>query len=201
VDFQNRRHFVKGAGLIGLLAFLQACRLTNFGRDRLVGVSTALPADTSTALPTFTPTATSTPLTAPTETPTGTPPPATPTGTVEQVSPISTPTSEATPIPTPTPYPPGPPSKLGLFLTWADPQAMEFIAIGKPALVKTLEVDPNFVKRIKEVSPTTMVVGRIFLEQHNLDTDQAPFVQEFLGKLLPVATDPVRMQASDAWEA
>jgi hypothetical protein len=65
---------------------------------------------------------------------------------------------------------------------------MELIAIGRPALVKTLEVDPNFVKRIKEVSPTTLVVGRIFLEQHNLDVDQAPFVQEFLGKLLPLAT-------------
>ncbi len=201
----NRRQFVKGAGFIGLLAFLQACRLTNFGRDRLAGVSTALPADTSTPFPTFTPTATATPLAAPSDTPTNTLPPATSTGVGEPVSPVSTPTGETTPtltpIPTPTPYPPGPPSKLGLFLTWADPQVMELIAIGRPALVKTLEIDPNFVKRIKEVSPTTLVVGRIFLGQHNLDVDQAPFVQEFLGKLLPLATDPSRMQAIDAWEA
>jgi hypothetical protein len=197
----DRRHFIRSAGFIGLMAFLQACRLTNFGRDRIAGISTALPADTPTPLPTFTPTATSAPYAGP-ETPTSTVPAATATPTAEQVSPVSTPTGEATPTPTPTPtpYPPGPSSKLGLFLTWTDPSVMEIVAIGKPALVKTLEIDPNFVKAIKEVSPTTIVVGRIFLEQHNLDVDQGPFVQEFVNKLLPLATDPTRMQAIDAWE-
>jgi hypothetical protein len=78
---------------------------------------------------------------------------------------------------------------------------LKIIAQGKPALIKTLETDPNFVKGIKEVSPSTIIVGRIFLGQHNLDGDPAPLVQEFVNTLLPLATDPVRMQFIDAWEA
>jgi len=101
----------------------------------------------------------------------------------------------------PTPYPPGPPSKLGLFLARYDAKALEIIAKGKPALVKTLEFDGNFVKGIKDSSPTTIVVARMFLEQHNLDTDPTPLVQTFVEKLLPLATDPLRMAGIDAWEA
>ncbi|HXW01461.1 MAG TPA: hypothetical protein VEC93_23825, partial [Anaerolineae bacterium] len=162
----NRRHFIKGAGFIGLLAFLQACRLANFGRSPAAGVSTSFPA-TSTSWPTFTPTATNTPFT-PLDSPI-----ATSAGTAAvpatETPATPTPTSEVTPTPTPTPtpYPPGPPSKLGLFLTQYDVKALEIIAAGKPALVKTLEIDGNFVKSIKDSSPTTIVVGRIFLEQHN----------------------------------
>ncbi|MBI1877836.1 MAG: hypothetical protein HYR94_06350 [Chloroflexi bacterium] len=201
----DRRQFLRGAGFIGLLAFLQACRLANFGRSPVAGVSTSLPANTATALPTFTPTATSTPF--------GLPAVSSPTATTAsagavtakatEVTPTPSPTGEVTPTPTPTPtpYPPGSPSKLGLFLTQYDVKALEMIAKGKPALVKTLEVDGNFVKGIKDSSPTTIVVGRIFLEQHNLDADPTPLVSEFVAKLLPLATDPLRMAGIDAWEA
>lgn len=195
----DRRHFIRGAGFIGLLAFLQACRLANFGRT--AGVSTSLPANTSTPLPTFTPTATGTPFSPPLS-PTST---ASSTATAQPTEVTSTPasTGEATPTPTPspTPYPPGPPSKLGLFLTQYDVKALNLIAAGKPALVKTLEIDGNFVKGIKDSSPTTTVVGRIFLDQQNLDTDPTPLVQAFVDKLLPLASDPLRMAGIDAWEA
>lgn len=197
----DRRYFMRGAGLIGLLAFLQACRLANLGRIPAVGVSTSIPADTATARPTFTLTATHTPFT-PLDTSTTT---STSTATIQatETATTPTPTSEITPTPTPTPtpYPPGPPSKLGLFLTHHDVKALEIIAKGKPALVKTLEIDGNFVKGIKDSSPTTIVVGRIFLEQHNLDADPASLVQAFVDKLLPLATDPLRMAGVDAWEA
>lgn len=194
----NRRKFIKGAGWLGLLAFLQACRLTNL--ERFAGVSTAPPAPTATPLPTFTATSTVTPLPtilSPTDTATPAPTEATPTS----LPPAETTTPADTPTPTATPYPPGPPSKLGLFLTNTDTKALELIAAGKPALVKTLEFDPNFVKTIKAASPTTIVVARLFLDQQNLDVDQAPLVQDFIGKLLPLASDPARMQAIDAWEA
>jgi hypothetical protein len=90
---------------------------------------------------------------------------------------------------------------LGLFLTRHNVRALDLIAAGKPALVKTLEIDGNFVKGIKDASPKTIVVGRIFLEQHNLDTDPAPLVQAFIEKLMPLASDPLRMAGIDAWEA
>jgi hypothetical protein len=86
-------------------------------------------------------------------------------------------------------------------LTYHDVKALEIIAKGKPALVKTLEIDGNFVKGIKDSSPTTLVVGRIFLEQHDLDADPVPLVRAFVDKLLPLATDPLRMAGIDAWEA
>lgn len=193
----DRRHFIRGAGFLGFLAFLQACRLTNLGR--VSDISTSLPASTATPLPTFTATPTGTPFVpAATPTSTSTTPPVEATSTP---SPTGETTPTPTPTPSPTPYPPGPPSKLGLFLTRYDAKALEIIAKGKPALVKTLEFDGNFVKGIKDSSPTTTVVARLFLDQHNLDTDPAPLVQAFVEKLLPLATDPLRMAGIDAWEA
>jgi hypothetical protein len=104
-------------------------------------------------------------------------------------------------VPQPTPYPPGPPSKLGLFVTKFDPTVLEIVAIGKPALIKTLEIDGGFAKGLKDVSPSTHIVGRIFLEQLNLDADPLPLARAFVDKLLPLAADPLRMEGIDAWEA
>lgn len=202
----DRRDFIKGAGLAGLLAFLQACRLTDFGRKQISRISTSIPTRTPAGLPTFTPTTSPTPLpTRPGVTPTGTPAPS-PTPTTAPLLPTSTATpvsddARPTPTPTPTPYPPGPPSKLGLFLTQFHPKALEIIERGKPALVKTLEIDGGLARGIKEVSPRTILVGRIILDQLNLDADPAPLVQDYLNKILPIATNPQRMGFFDAWEA
>jgi hypothetical protein len=78
---------------------------------------------------------------------------------------------------------------------------LELVEKGKPALVKTLEIDPNFVKGLKDSSPATRIVGRIVLGQQNLDIDPRPLLQEFVDKLLPLAADPKRMEAIEAWEA
>ncbi len=201
----DRRYFIKGAGLASLLAFLQACRLTDLvGRSPVSRVSTSIPTNTATPLPTFTPTTASTSLpatAAATATPTGTP---TPTGGPDQPELTTTPTGTAegpTPTPTPTPYPPGPPSKLGLFVTKFDPFILELVAIGKPALVKTMEIDGGFAKGLKDASPTTLIVGRIFLDQLNLDADPIPLAHDFVNKLLPLAADPLRLAGFDGWEA
>jgi hypothetical protein len=198
----ERRKFLRGAGYVSLLAFLQACGLTNLlNRDGTPAarVSTSLPTETPASLPTVTPTATGTGTATATATATGThtpTPEATPTEALpEGVEPTATPT------PTPTPYPPGPPSKLGLFLTQYEPAVLEMLNQAKPALVKTLEIDANFAKGIKDASPTTILVGRIVLGQMNLDIDPIPLAHEFVNKLLPLATDPTRMEAFDAWEA
>ena len=198
----NRRNFMRSAGLAGLFAFLQACRLTDLFNDSPAArVSTSIPTDTPTPLPTFTSTATATPLSVqPADTPT-----VTGTNTATPTEATATPAEEATPTstptPTPTPYPPGPPSKLGIFVTRYDPTILELVAIGKPALVKTLEIDGGFAKGLKDSSPTTLMVGRIFLEQLNLDADPIPIAHDFVNKLLPLATDSLRMEAFDGWEA
>lgn len=202
----KRRRFIKGMGYMGLLAFLQACGLTDFIRNQSVSrVSTSIP--TSTKHPTFTPTVTDTPLSiAPSNTPTPTSTnTVTPEATTVQPTPTSTPSPEGTvtptPTPTPTPYPPGPPSKLGLFVTRFHPEVLDLVAAGKPALIKTLEVDGNYVKGLKDSSPTTLIVGRIRLDQLNLDVDPIPLVHDFVDKLLPLASDSKRMEAIEAWEA
>lgn len=185
---------------MGLLALLQACRLTNlFNADQSVS-------RVSTSLPTFTPTVTNTPLPTRasgtgTPTTTATPTPTTTATTQPTDTPLPQGTVSPTPTPTPTPYPPGPPSKLGLFVTRFHPDVLDLVENGKPALVKTLEIDGNFVKGLKDSSPTTTIVGRIFLGQQNLDVDPLPLAREFVDKLLPLATDPKRMEAIDAWEA
>jgi hypothetical protein len=78
---------------------------------------------------------------------------------------------------------------------------VELVAAGKPALVKTLEVDGNYVKSLKDSSPTTLMVGRLPFDQLNLDIDPQPLVQNYIDKTLPIVTDSKRMEAFDAWEA
>jgi len=90
---------------------------------------------------------------------------------------------------------------LGLFLTRYEAKVLEMLERAKPSLVKTLEIDANFAKGIKEASPDSLLVGRLALNQHNLDVDPIPLAQGFIDKLLPLAADPVRMDAFDGWEA
>ena len=133
----------------------------------------------------------------PTATPAETPTVAAP------ATPTATPEPTATPTPPPTPFPPGPASKLGLFVSRNDPRVFDLLRTGNVAVVKTLEYDPNFVAEIKQVSPDTLVVARLDLPQLDLSTltDPEGAAQAFVDQLLPIATDPRRLAAIDAWEA
>jgi hypothetical protein len=189
----DRRQFIRGAGFLGLLAFIQACRAFNFERTPVAQLSTSIPTNTPTSLPSLTPTPAATPVS-----PVASPTPgstATPTTT-----PTATPAATPTPTPSPTPYPPGPPSKLGLFITRHDPKVLEIIEKGKPALITTLEVDGNYVKSMKEFSPTSLIVARLHTNPINLDEDPITMAHSLVDQILPLATDPKRMEAIDAWE-
>ena len=204
----DRRHFLTGAGALLCLSALEACQLGDL-LTAFRATGTPVPTFVSTSLAWKTPTTGPSGTAIPTGT--GTPSPtATPSSTEQGTetatpSPTGTATPEEggspTPTPTPTPYPPGPPSKLGIFTTRADGQINTLIEVGKPALVKTLNLDPNFAKFIKEKSPTTIVVGRIDLPQLDLDADPIPLAQSAAAKLLDVALDSDRLKYFDAWEA
>jgi hypothetical protein len=91
---------------------------------------------------------------------------------------------------------------LGLFVTRHDPKVLEITAVGQPALIKTIEFDSNFVKGLKDSSPTTLIVSRLGqLDQMNLDIEPGPLVQAFTEALLPLATESRRMEAILGWEA
>lgn len=177
----TRRAFLTGIS-VSLLGLFAAC-----GRKE-----TPTPTAVVRARPTWTPTRPTS-----TATPTGT---MTPTGT-----PTITPTptrARPTPTPTATPFPPGPPTKLGLFVTRNDPALFDLIVTKNVALVKTLELDANFVRQIKEMSPDTLIVGRIDLPQIDLSAiDPMHEARQFVERLLPIAGDPERMRWFDAWEA
>jgi hypothetical protein len=212
----NRRHFLIGLGAVAGMAMLEACRARDLvawvkrGTPIPTYVSTSIsPVFTSTPKVDTTPVASGTPspegttTAAPTATarPTKKPTPKrtkTPTATSE---PTQTPTPSATPTPTPTPYPPGPPSKLGIFTTRADSQINTLIQFGKPALVKTLDLDPNLGRFAKANSPTTIVVGRVPLDQVDLTADPMPLARNVAGRVLEFALEPVRFESYDAWEA
>ncbi|MBX3051540.1 MAG: hypothetical protein KF753_08710 [Caldilineaceae bacterium] len=172
--------------------------------------------------PTPTATPTKTPLPAQRHTPS---PLATPTDAVynqhlplvqsQSMSPLAEPTltptppkiAEATPVPptaTPvaTPFPPGPPSKLGLFVSRNDPQLFELLETGGVAVVKTLELDVNFARQIKETSPRTKLIGRIDLPQLHLESmDPVGAAHDFVNALLLYADDGRRRGTYDGWEA
>ncbi|MBK8798229.1 MAG: twin-arginine translocation signal domain-containing protein [Anaerolineales bacterium] len=108
----------------------------------------------------------------------------------------------ATPTPQATPFPPGPPSKLGLFVGRNEPTLFDLLKTQAVTVVKTLELDTNFVAQIKRASPNTKVIGRIDLEQVNLATvDPIAEARRFVDQLLPYADDPGRRPYFDAWES
>jgi hypothetical protein len=114
-----------------------------------------------------------------------------------------TPTPEPpTPTPTPvaTPFPPGPPSKLGMHVERNIPELFDLLATGGMTAVTTLELDRNFARQIKETSPSTVLIGRITVQQPDLASLE-PFsaAQAFVNQLLPYADDPDRRPWFDAW--
>jgi len=109
-----------------------------------------------------------------------------------------------TPTPTPqaTPFPPGPPSKLGLFVGYNHPSIFELLDTQAVTVIKTLELDANFVADIKRRSPRTKIVGRIALDQVNLATlDPIAEARRFVETVLPYADDPARRPYFDGWES
>ncbi len=119
--------------------------------------------------------------------------------------PKATPAPQApppTPTPTVTPFPPGPPSKLGLFVARNLPEIFRLLRTGGVAVVKTLELDPNFAAEIKRTSPRTRLIGRIDLPQLRLaDLDPLPAARAFVEQLLVYAGDPARQPHFDGWES
>ena len=203
----SRRRFLKAASVLSATTLLEACQLFGGSGTPVSQVSTSIPTSTNTPSPTATASSTLSPTQTPASGATTATSTATMTPTSEIVQPVSpvmpTPTSTPTltPTPIPTPYPPGPPSKLGLFLTRLHPQVIEIIEHGQPPLIKTLELDPNFAKGIKDLAPNTILIGRLFQEaQLNLDADPIPLARQFVNDLLPIATEPTRMTYFDAWE-
>jgi hypothetical protein len=107
-----------------------------------------------------------------------------------------------TPTPATTPFPPGPPSKLGIHVERNDPQLFTLLKTGSVTVVKTLELDANFAAQIKSASPRTKLVGRIHMEQAQLNSmDPIGTARDFVNQVLIYADDPARKAWFDAWEA
>jgi hypothetical protein len=71
------------------------------------------------------------------------------------------------------------------------------------ALVKTLEYDANFVSDIKALAPNAVLIGRLTLDQVDLNNLADPLGQarDFTNRLLTVAGDSQRKAAIDGWES
>jgi hypothetical protein len=215
----DRRRFLQGAGAAALAAFLSGCGIAADALPSLPsGGSTTVP-----SLPSRTPTGTATSTASPTATATASlvPPtstealqspldsPLVPTSTEALQSPLDSPlmptgTEEpptATPTPPPTPFPAGQPTKLGLFVGWYQPQILDLIATGNVPLLKTMELDPTFLAEVKARSPRTIIVGRVMMDQINLNgSDMAGAARRAVEAVLPLALDERRAGLVDAWE-
>ena len=120
-------------------------------------------------------------------------------------TPTKTPTPKPpTPTPTPesTPFPPGPPSKLGIFVGYNDPQLFELLSTQGVAVVKTLELDANFLAQIKQTSPNTKIVARVDFPQLDLASfDPIASAQDYLNRVIKYAEDERRRPYIDGWES
>ena len=110
-----------------------------------------------------------------------TPEPSATVTTAAPSTPTASPEPTATPTPPATPFPPGPASKLGLFVSRNDPRVFDLLRTGNVAVVKTVEYDPNFVSEIKQISPRTLLVGRVDLPQLDLGSLTDPVGAARLG--------------------
>jgi hypothetical protein len=204
----SRRSLLQGAGAAALAAILSHCGVPT--KEGATGLPRQYP-------PTLTPTdvARTVASTGPPSTVAPTPPlPPALAGEVDAFespleSPLATPGPEASPTPAPsatptplaTPFPAGPPSKLGLFVAWYHPQIMDLISTRNVALLKTLELDPNFLADVKARSPETIIVGRALLRQLDLSqVDPLAAARSAVEAILPLALDERRKGLVDAWE-
>jgi len=126
---------------------------------------------------------------------TSTPTAATPTET------RPSPSVSPSPTLTPTPFPPGPPSKLGLFVTHHHPQILELMRTGNVAVIKTMSQDADFLTELKSISPQTLFIGRLPVDQIDLAKVQpSESARRLVDQLLPIATNPRLREVFDAWE-
>lgn len=91
-----------------------------------------------------------------------------------------------------------------MFVAYNHPQLFDLLATRNVAVVKTLELDPNFLAEIKRVSPDTFLVARVPDLEENLDwvrVQPEPLARQFVQRVLPLAEDPRRRPYVDAWEA
>ncbi|MGD8792189.1 MAG: hypothetical protein PVF47_06515, partial [Anaerolineae bacterium] len=174
---------------------------TDHRGDPLLPTVSKTPSPTASPTRRATPTATSTPTGEPFDSPLQSPlePTATPSAT--SAPPTDTATPTATPTPPPTPFPAGPPTRLGLFVAWYHPQIMELVDTGNVSLLKTLELDPNFLAEVKARSPGTIIVGRVTLDQVALgQADVAAEARRAADAVRAEALDARRTGLVDAWE-
>jgi hypothetical protein len=115
--------------------------------------------------------------------------------------PTSTPAPTSTPSPTATPFPPGPPTKLGLHVTQHHSQIIELVRTGNVAVIKTISQDRDFLSEVKAISPSTLLVGRLVVDQIDLaKVEPGEGARRLVDQLLPVATAPGLREVFDAWE-
>jgi hypothetical protein len=78
---------------------------------------------------------------------------------------------------------------------------MDLVATGNVALLKTMEFDPVFLADVKARSPQTRIVGRVTLDQLDLNReDMAAAARHAVDAVLPLALDERRLGLVDAWE-
>ena len=109
----------------------------------------------------------------------------TPTATATR-TPTATPSPTATPTPVPWPEPLDEPvpSKLGLHVQWnSSPDILEFVKRFKPPVVKGVN-DLNFLAEVKELSPTTITIGRIEDGSPSRDQDPAETARDYVNRYL-----------------
>jgi len=218
----GRRAFLSGVGSAALLAMLSACRRVlrptpSAGETRAAPTlehQTPTPTDQQTTWPSDR--ATASPTTVPTERPSlsvtqqgrsfvplvssagdGTPEPTvTPS---PQATATAVPTS--TPSPTATPFPPGPPTKLGLCVTHHHSQVLELVRTRNVAVIKTISLDRDFLGELKALSPQTLLVGRLMVDQIDLaKVNPRESARWFADQLLPITADARLREVVDAWE-
>jgi hypothetical protein len=88
-----------------------------------------------------------------------------------------------------------------LYVTHHHPQVLDLVRTGNVAVIKTISRDSEFLAEIKHLSPSTLVVGRILVDQVELASLQpSEGARRLVNQLLPIAGDPGLRGVVDAWE-
>jgi len=78
---------------------------------------------------------------------------------------------------------------------------LELVRTGNVAVIKTLSQDADFLSQLKALSPHTLFVGRVVMDQIDLaKVEPGESARQLVDQLWPVATHPRLREIFDAWE-
>jgi hypothetical protein len=90
-------------------------------------------------------------------------------------------------------------NKLGFHVNKVRPEVLSAVEKVKPLVIKTLEHDVDFMKHVREIHPSAFIIGRLYDEHQEFESDPEKRGREFADRVLAERVNELELY--DAWES